>query len=153
MTTTATAMSTRAASTPAALSGLADTVLANPALADLRDGLDRDTAVVRSPESLRPFLVSALAQQAPLLVVTATERECEELADELAGMYDGEVAQFPSWETLPHERLSPAADTVGRRLQVLGAVMAGRAPRVVVAAARSVVQPIDRKSTRLNSSH
>ena len=99
-------------------------------------------------ESLRPFLVSALAQHAPLLVVTATERECEELADELAGMYDDEVAQFPSWETLPHERLSPAADTVGRRLQVLGAVMAGRAPRVVVAAARSVVQPISPGAAR-----
>ena len=148
MTTTATATSTRAASPPAALSGLADAVLANPALADLRDGLDGHTAVVRSPESLRPFLVSALAQHAPLLVVTATERECEELADELAGMYDDEVAQFPSWETLPHERLSPAADTVGRRMQVLGAVMAGRAPRVVVAAARSVVQPVSPGAAR-----
>ena len=26
---------------------------------------------------------------------------------------------FPSWETLPHERLSPRADTVGQRLEVL----------------------------------
>ena len=29
------------------------------------------------------------------------------------------VATFPSWETLPHERLSPRSDTVGRRLAVL----------------------------------
>ncbi|MBB1020677.1 transcription-repair coupling factor, partial [Dietzia sp. E1] len=114
----------------------------------LRAGLDRDTAVVRAPESLRPFLVGALAERAPLLVVTATERECEELADELSGMYDGEVAQFPSWETLPHERLSPAADTIGRRLEVLSAVMAGRAPRIIVAAARSVVQPISPAAAR-----
>jgi len=28
-----------------------------------------------------------------------------------------EVLDFPSWETLPHERLSPSAETVGRRLQ------------------------------------
>ena len=56
MTTTATA------TTPAtaALSGLAGAVLANPALADLRDGLDRDAAVVRAPEALRPFLVAAV---------------------------------------------------------------------------------------------
>ncbi|WP_241724173.1 transcription-repair coupling factor [Dietzia sp. E1] len=114
----------------------------------MRAGLDRDTAVVRAPESLRPFLVGALAERAPLLVVTATERECEELADELSGMYDGEVAQFPSWETLPHERLSPAADTIGRRLEVLSAVMAGRAPRIIVAAARSVVQPISPAAAR-----
>ncbi|KZO60514.1 transcription-repair coupling factor [Dietzia cinnamea] len=134
--------------TTAALSGLAGAVISNPALADLRAGLDRDTAVVRAPESLRPFLVGALAERAPLLVVTATERECEELVDELSGMYDGEVAQFPSWETLPHERLSPAADTIGRRLEVLSAVMAGRAPRIIVAAARSVVQPISPAAAR-----
>ncbi|WP_163376047.1 transcription-repair coupling factor [Dietzia sp. Alg238-R159] len=134
--------------TTAALSGLAGAVISNPALADLRASLGRDTAVVRAPESLRPFLVGALAECAPLLVVTATERECEELADELSGMYDGEVAQFPSWETLPHERLSPAADTIGRRLEVLSAVMAGRAPRIIVAAARSVVQPISPAAAR-----
>ena len=29
------------------------------------------------------------------------------------------VAYYPSWETLPHERLSPRSDTVGRRLDVL----------------------------------
>ncbi|TCJ80327.1 UNVERIFIED_ORG: transcription-repair coupling factor (superfamily II helicase) [Dietzia maris] len=134
--------------TTAALSGLAGAVISNPALADLRESLGRDTAVVRAPESLRPFLVGALVERAPLLVVTATERECEELADELSGMYDGEVAQFPSWETLPHERLSPAADTIGRRLEVLSAVMAGRAPRIIVVAARSVVQPISPAAAR-----
>ncbi|MDN4506308.1 transcription-repair coupling factor [Dietzia maris] len=150
MTTTATA------TTPAtaALSGLAGAVLANPALADLRDGLDRDAAVVRAPEALRPFLVAAVAQRAPLLVVTATERECEELADELSGLYDGPglsteaVVQFPSWETLPHERLSPAADTIGRRLEVLNSVLSGRPPGIVVAAARSVVQPISPGAAR-----
>ncbi|UVE96004.1 transcription-repair coupling factor [Dietzia sp. B32] len=144
MTTTAPATTP----TTAALSGLAGAVLANPALADLRDGLDRDTAVVRAPEALRPFLVAALAQRTPLLVVTATERECEELADELSGLYDDEVAQFPSWETLPHERLSPAADTIGRRLEVLNSVMSGRPPGIVVAAARSVVQPISPGAAR-----
>lgn len=132
----------------AALAGLADAVSANPVLARLREGLDREAAVVRSPEALRPFLVSELSQRAPLLVVTATERECEELADELAGLIDDEVAQFPSWETLPHERLSPATDTIGSRLRVLSAVMAGRAPRVIVAAARSVVQPVAPSAAR-----
>ncbi|GLB64235.1 transcription-repair-coupling factor [Dietzia sp. NCCP-2495] len=136
-------------STTAALSGLAGAVISNPALADLRESLGRDTAVVRATESLRPFLVGALAERAPVLVVTATERECEELADELAGIVDDdEVAQFPSWETLPHERLSPAADTIGRRLKVLNAVMSGTPPRIIVAAARSVVQPVSPGAAR-----
>ncbi len=34
-------------------------------------------------------------------------------------MGEDRVEYFPAWETLPHERLSPRADTVGRRLAVL----------------------------------
>ena len=56
-----------------------------------------------------------------------------------------EVAEFPAWETLPHERLSPRSDTVGRRLDVLRR-LAGkdteRPLRVVTAPVRSVLQPV-----------
>src|SRR5262249_24845587 len=50
---------------------------------------------------------------------------------------------YPSWETLPHERLSPRSDTVGRRLAVLRRLAhpAGEPLRVVVAPGRSVLQP------------
>ncbi len=41
----------------------------------------------------------------PLLVVTATGREADDLAAELRG--GDVVARLLSWETLPHERLSP----------------------------------------------
>src|SRR5690606_36001011 len=56
--------------------------------------------------------------------------------------------QFPSWETLPHARLSPSADTVGRRLHVLRRLARpddrdlGPELRVVVATVRSLVQPM-----------
>ena len=56
----------------------------------------------------------------PLLVVTATGRQAEETAAALTCyLPDAEVAVFPAWETLPHERLSPRADTVAARLAVL----------------------------------
>ena len=50
----------------------------------------------------------------------------------------------PSWETLPHERLSPRPDTVGRRLALFRRLAdpATAPPAVVVAAARSLIQPI-----------
>ena len=57
------------------------------------------------------------------------------------------MAHFPSWETLPHERLSPRSDTVGRRLAVLRrlrhpGVDAATGPlKVVVAPVRSILQP------------
>ena len=55
---------------------------------------------------------------------------------------------FPSWETLPHERLSPGVDTVGERLMVLRRLAhpddarLGPPLRVVVTTVRSLLQPM-----------
>ncbi len=74
---------------------------------------------------VRPLVISALASgddddRGPIVVVTATTREADDLAAALAAFLPATaVAVFPSWETLPHERLSPRSDTVGRRLAVL----------------------------------
>jgi len=100
------------------------------------------------PASARLFVASALAQQGSLLVVTATGREADDLAAELSGVFGSAVAVFPSWETLPHERLSPGVDTVGTRLMVLRRLVypddarLGPPLRVVVTAARSLLQPM-----------
>ncbi|MEO7980355.1 MAG: hypothetical protein ABI807_05635, partial [Sporichthyaceae bacterium] len=72
-----------------------------------------------APPGTRPLVLAALAARAgrPVLAVTATGREAEELAGALRDLLDPEsVVEFPAWETLPHERLSPRSDTVGRRL-------------------------------------
>lgn len=100
------------------------------------------------PASARLFVVSALAQHGLLLVVTATDREADDLTAELQGVFGDAVALFPSWETLPHERLSPGVDTVGARLMVLRRLAhpddarLGPALRVVVTAVRSLLQPM-----------
>ncbi|WP_159941763.1 transcription-repair coupling factor [Nocardiopsis sp. FR6] len=109
-----------------------------------------------APAALRPFMVGALAADAPVgaqrpvLAVTATEREASDLADALSSLLpEDSVALFPAWETLPHERLSPRSDTVGQRLAVLRR-LAHPDPadplttplRVVVAPVRSVLQPL-----------
>ncbi len=71
------------------------------------------------PASARLFVAAALARTGPLLVVTATGREADDLTAELQAVFGDAVALFPSWETLPHERLSPGVDTVGARMMVL----------------------------------
>ncbi len=88
------------------------------------------------------------ATPAPVVVVTATTREAEDLLAALHSLLPvDEAVIYPSWETLPHERLSPGSDTVGRRLAVLRRLVhptgtAGQSmPRVVVAPIRSVLQP------------
>ncbi|MCU1676771.1 MAG: mfd, partial [Frankiales bacterium] len=85
----------------------------------------------------------------PVLAVTATSREADELAAALRCLIDGDrVAVYPAWETLPHERLSPRADTVGRRLAVLRRLRHPSADDpthgpidVLVAPVRSLLQP------------
>ena len=85
---------------------------------------------------------------AVVLAVTATGREAEDLTAALRAYLPADaVAEFPSWETLPHERLSPRSDTVGRRLSVLRRLAHPETStagplRVVVAPVRAVVQPI-----------
>jgi transcription-repair coupling factor (superfamily II helicase) len=134
------------------LAGLADAVLAEPTLveafADARDNRTPSLDLT-GPAALRPFAVAGLARAGrTVLVVTATVREAEDLVDELADVVAPEtLALYPAWETLPHERLSPRSDTVGRRLAVLrrlahpGADVASGPLQVVVAPVRSVLQP------------
>ena len=132
------------------LSGLADAVLADPtldeAIADARGGMVRALDLT-GPAALRPFVVDGLVRaDRTVLAVTATVREAEDLVEELGSLLDpGTVALYPSWETLPHERLSPRSDTVGRRLAVLRRLShpdAHHGPlKVVVAPVRSVLQP------------
>jgi len=138
--------------TSTALAALADAVLADPtlsaALADARGGVV-PTHDLTGPEAMRPFVIAGLVRAGrPVLAVTATSREAEDLTAALADLVDPDtVAYYPSWETLPHERLSPRSDTVGRRLAVLrrlrhpGSDASNGPLQVVVAPVRSILQP------------
>jgi transcription-repair coupling factor (superfamily II helicase) len=136
----------------AALAELADAVLADATLSGALD--DARGALVSAldltaPEAMRPFVVAGLVRaDRTVLAVTATSREAEDLTAALADLVDpASVAYYPSWETLPHERLSPRSDTVGRRLAVLRRLChpgtdASNGPlQVVVAPVRSLLQP------------
>jgi transcription-repair coupling factor (superfamily II helicase) len=132
------------------LAGLIKVLAADPALARVVQAAGTTEVDVAGPGGLRPFAIAALAAAGrQVLAVTATERESQELATALRSLLPPEeVVDFPAWETLPHERLSPRADTVGRRLAVLRRL---RHPSpgdptigpvsVVVAPVRSVLQP------------
>ena len=80
-----------------------------------------DASHIVAPQSLYPFLLAARASLHPLLVVTSSSRSSEDLVNELRELYDN-VLEFPAWETLPHERLSPRSDTVAKRVQTLYAL-------------------------------
>jgi transcription-repair coupling factor (superfamily II helicase) len=137
------------------LSGLVDLFCTEPTLSDtLADarGVRPGALDLTAPPPMRPLIAAAMTASAerggadrPVLLVTSTYREAEELAAALESLLPpDDIAYYPAWETLPHERLSPRSDTVGRRLAVLRR-LAGNdelpPPRVVVAPVRSVLQP------------
>src|SRR3954452_17505399 len=107
------------------------------------------TLDLTGPAALRPFVVRGLVDAGrTVLVVAATVREAEDLTVELEDLLGpASVAFYPAWETLPHERLSPRSDTVGRRLAVVRRLKhpggeANNGPlNVVSAPIRSVLQP------------
>ncbi len=122
--------------------------------AGLAELLGRDDSVVAVAEPGRPALLAALASlgQAPVvLVATATMREAESLTHDLqAYAPPGSVELLPAWETLPFERVSPAVETMGRRLRAIWHLREGQPPaggagarsesRLVVAPLRSLLQ-------------
>ncbi|MET8623513.1 transcription-repair coupling factor [Kitasatospora sp. NPDC004669] len=149
------------------LTGLLDVVARDAALAEAIEAATATGAEAGGrrhldlvgPPAARPFAIAALARALagraagdrgrPVLAVTATGREAEDLAASLRSLLPPDaVAEYPAWETLPHERLSPRSDTVGRRLAVLRRIVHPRADdpaagpvQVIVAPVRSVLQP------------
>lgn len=130
------------------LAGLAEAAGGDAALRTVADLVGKSGVELVAPSAVRAFVASTVSAQRPLVVVTATGREADDLTVELAEMLGDSVAMFPSWETLPHERLSPGPDTVGRRLEVLRRLAHPDDPvypeplRVVVTTVRSLMQPM-----------
>jgi transcription-repair coupling factor (superfamily II helicase) len=133
------------------LAGLIDATLDDPAIQTILTAAGAPSLTVSGPAALRPFALAALAGRAgrTVLAVTSSGREAEDLLESLQSLLPADsVALYPGWETLPHERLSPRADTVGRRLAVLRRLRHPSADdsttgplKVVVAPVRSVLQP------------
>ncbi len=132
------------------LVGAAARLVSAPAFgAVLADAATQSSLDLTGPAAVRPFVIHGLVQCGrTVLAVTATSREAEDLVEELYDLVDPDsVALYPSWETLPHERLSPRSDTVGRRLAVLrrlrhpGTAATNGPLKVVVAPIRSLLQP------------
>ncbi|WP_294180972.1 transcription-repair coupling factor [uncultured Schumannella sp.] len=109
---------------------------------------DADFAVVEGVRiPLLAELLDARGGPSALLVITATSRESESVQAALSSyLPEAHVLGFPAWETLPHERLSPSAETVGARIRTLRRLRAWDQNRdahlIVVASVRAALQPV-----------
>jgi transcription-repair coupling factor (superfamily II helicase) len=98
-----------------------------------------DSKKIIAPAATYPFLLAKVAEKSSILVVTSSSRSAEDLASELRELHN-RVLEFPAWETLPHERLSPRSDTVARRLATLADLATpNNENSIVVAPIRAVI--------------
>ncbi len=89
-----------------------------------------------------PLTLASLALEARSLVaLTATSSEAEHVRDALAAwLGEDEVALWPGWDTHPLERVSPDTQVMALRSLLRWRLREGRAPKVIVASARSMAQ-------------
>lgn len=98
-----------------------------------------DSKKIVAPAATYPFLLAKIVEKSSLLIVTSSSRSAEDLASELRELHN-RVLEFPAWETLPHERLSPRSDTVARRLATLADLATpNNENAIVVAPIRAVI--------------
>ncbi len=106
----------------------------------------RRNAVLAVGEAARAFVIAGLVhrwEQHKILVAVPTLAEAERVEADLAAFLGPEkVELFPAWETLPFERVSPAVETMGKRLETLWRITQANPerPLVVVAPAKALIQ-------------
>ena len=127
---------------PAPLASLLPTLRDLPGLAEaVRDG----EASLVVPTNAQAGVIAAAVEARggpPTVVAVPLASEAQRLAGDLEQFLPaGSVALFPAWETLPFERVSPAVETMGSRVEALWRLRtADPTLRVVVAPARALVQ-------------
>ncbi|BDR54447.1 transcription-repair-coupling factor [Bombiscardovia apis] len=115
------------------------------------DSLD-GRLTIQAPSGIRPALVAAAAQRQPVVYIVPSERDGEEAVASLRSWFDGpseNIALLQAWETLPHERLSPRADTVAARMAVFRRLAHPKPADslfgpigILVMPVRSLIQPV-----------
>ena len=109
-------------------------------------------------EVARPISIAALAHlsdRTPLIVACPTGTDAARLHDDLVHFLGrDECLLFPAWETLPFERVSPAVETMGRRMEVLWRLTsADHQPRVIVAGVRALLQRLGPGARTISAIH
>src|SRR5579872_1224259 len=86
----------------------------------------------------------ALAAQATgkNLLVVASDAQENRLLDDLAYFGITNVLEFPSWETLPGEEISPSPDIVGKRFEILQTLLHSKGPHIVICPLQATLQKV-----------
>ncbi|MBN1697473.1 MAG: transcription-repair coupling factor [Spirochaetales bacterium] len=94
-------------------------------------------------DGLLPFIVSEIHShaKAPSLVLVSTEKEAEDVMEDLKSLCGEEVVPFPWWGVAPYKDVSPVSSVFFERTSVLEKLLAHK-PVIIVAPLRAFVVPL-----------
>ena len=114
---------------------------AEPALVAMAGSSHGVLAVSEPARAITVAGLAHLSSRRPILVVLPAQADADRLAHDLSAFLGpDQVEAFPAWETLPFERVSPAVETMGRRLRTIWRLRQGVPPRVVVSTVKALLQ-------------
>ena len=123
------------------LAGLGQLLASDPCVVEVLGQRNATLAVAESGQAAVLAAIAELNGRRPVVVAVPTTADAGRLAGDLSAMLDGGAALFPAWETLPFERISPGAETMGRRCEAIWQLRdPNRCPPVLVAPIRALLQ-------------
>ena len=85
------------------------------------------------------FLIAQATQKHVLIISSGSE---DRLFDDLCYFSLPLIVDFPSWETLPGEEITPSPDLVGKRFEVLHSLLSSKKSHIVLAPLQAVLQKL-----------
>ena len=74
-----------------------------------------------------------------ILIISGGSRE-DDLIEDISFFNGGNVFEFPSWETLPEEKIAPSPDIIGERFSVLDKLSETKGNKIVLSPLQSALQ-------------
>lgn len=91
-----------------------------------------------APEPTYVMSLATLFSNNSILLITPTAKMAEKLLNELKD-FEVDTLYFPSWETLPHEKLEPSSETISIRIDTLNKLRTKKRT-ILIAPVRAAIQ-------------
>lgn len=121
-------------------------LLNHPKVKELQDCLKQgDHVLIEELWNAPKALIAALAVQETgkhALILTGGSQEEGRLYHDFPFFSSAPLLDFPAWETLPSENISPSPDTVGERYKVLREISTTQKPHIIISGLQACLQTL-----------
>lgn len=123
-----------------------DKILNSTKFAALKAALkQKETLLIENLWSAPKALIAALAQKITgkhILFLTGSSQEEFRFFHDLEFFSSQPILDFPSWETLPSENITPSKDVVGERYKVLKSLVSHPEPTIIITGLQAILQKL-----------